>query len=42
MVITNLSGKEVKFAINRQMPPIMQNVFSGKMEAIGKNEKLSF
>ncbi len=41
MVMTNLSNQPQTFTINYSMPPLMQDVFSKKMDAIHKNEKVT-
>lgn len=41
MVMTNLSSQPQTFTVNYPMPPIMQDVFSKKMDEIHKNEKVT-
>ena len=41
MVLTNLSNQPQTFTINYSMPPMMQDVFTRKMDEIHKNEKIT-
>ena len=41
MVMTNLSNQPQTFTINYSMPPLMQDVFSKKMDEIHKGEKIT-
>ena len=41
MVMTNLSSQPQTFTVNYSMPPIMQDVFSKKLDEIHKNEQVT-
>ncbi len=41
MVLTNLSNQPQTFTVNYSMPPLMQNVFTKKMDEIHKGESIS-
>ncbi len=41
MVITNLSNQPQTFTINYSMPPLLQDVFTKRMDEIHKNEKVT-
>ena len=41
MVLTNLSNQPQTFTVNYSMPPLMQDVFTKRLDQINKNEKIS-